>query len=416
MLEVRRIMVRCCGGYIRPRVLKLMCPVGAPECDRSDEFLEQSKLNVKPSIDIWSFGGVCSEAAVWVVLGIQGLVEYRDQRKQEICKKDTLQDGCCFHDGEKVLEAVEAMHDRLLKKGEVRPGDHVTIPIVDQMITSMLMEDPDGRQNAIWLWKRWLKISTEAQSKLKESNHQSTSREVSSMVQYMQNFSLNTQEAPLRDIHGAPVPYNGSSHPHGPPPNLLQYMSNPQTPGRLSSIKKTPTKRSDTWHDHSTKLDMTSGSVNGSPSPPIVTRQPLGASPSPETYPGFQEQADIYGTPSEESAIEDEDTLQAVNQLSHSPPNGLRPRLESNPQHSTIISPGEANQKSPPKTPPVLPKANRAVEETAPETSPQEIKPEKPYLSYKEARGIRETRFPLPRRSQDLLNDLKNRDHVSSFL
>lgn len=376
-----------------------MCSEGAPECYRSDEFLEQCKLNVQPSVDIWSFGAVCSEAAVWVVLGISGLTEYRSQRKQEICGKNTSQDGSCFHDGDNVLKTVEAMHGRLLNRGEVRPGDHVTKPVVDQMISSMLMEEPDGRQNAIWLWKRSRKISNEAQSKLQEPTKQSTTSDVSVVATSRMSVA------------------------YGPPPNFPQYRPNPQVPGQSSSFIQTPTRRSDTWHEQSTRG---SGSLHGSPSPPITTRQPLGASPPLESYHDFREQPDVYGTTSGGDA-----TLQTTNQLHYSPPNGLRPRLESNPRHSKIDSvptvyenfypekislSGEASQGSPPKTPTPPLVTNAIVTETAAKTPPQEIKPEKPRLSYKGAKRTRETGVALPHQSQDLLNDLKNRDHVSSYM
>jgi hypothetical protein len=460
---------------------KLICSKGAPECHRSDEFLEQSKLNVKPSIDIWSFGGVCSEAAVWVVLGMSGLIDYRRRRQQEICEKGTLQDGSCFHDGEKVLETVEAMHSRLLKRGEVRPGDHVTRPVLDQMVTSMLEEDPDGRQNAIWLWKRSQRILKEAQSELEEPNQQTTPKQVDSMVNKAQFFGLNMPETPPPTSHGAAQHYNRNSHPHGPPPNYPQYSSNFHPPELPSSVKQSPNRRSDTWHEHSTKPDMAPGPLYGSPSSPIATRQPLGASPPLDMYHGFQEQAEIHDAASDESATgRGEKTWQNVNRLSYSPPDGSKdvnflegasvPRqgirdfsppetesgarvrhaqqtrgdagpallpfrdggafrlpLESNPSHGkaattsmgyepsrpTIgITSDKANQRSPPKTPPLPPMANTTVAEPP----AQMPKPEKPYLSFKVAKQIRERRGVLPREAQDLLNDLRDRDHVSSYL
>ena len=136
------------------RLPRLICLIGAPECFRGDESLEHIELKVKPLIDIWSFGGVCSEAAVWVVLGKAGLDQYRLQREEEIRDKHTSQDGRCFHDGENILVTVKNMHDRLLKQGEIRPSDHVTGPVLDQMVVYMLEEDPDGRNDARWHQKK----------------------------------------------------------------------------------------------------------------------------------------------------------------------------------------------------------------------------------------------------------------------
>ena len=160
------------SGHLRARSSKLTCSKVAPECHRSDEFLEQTKLNVKPSTDIWSFGAVCSEAAVWVVLGRSGLADYRDQRKRKTYEKGTLQDGSCFHDGEKILKTVDDMHNRLLRGDKVRSEDHVTIPVLDNLVTFMLEEKPEGRLDAVQLWIRSQKILDKVKLELQESNRQ----------------------------------------------------------------------------------------------------------------------------------------------------------------------------------------------------------------------------------------------------
>lgn len=164
-------MVRCCS-HLYARSSKLICSKGAPECHRGDEFLEQTKLNVKPSADIWSFGAVCSEAAVWVVLGRSGLAHYRDQRKRKIYERGTLQDGSCFHDSEKILKTVDDMHNRLLRGDKVRSKDHVTITVLDNLVTFMLEEKPEGRLDAVQLWIRSQKVLGKVKLELQESNRQ----------------------------------------------------------------------------------------------------------------------------------------------------------------------------------------------------------------------------------------------------
>lgn len=300
----------------------LICSKGAPECHRSDEFLEQSKLNVKPSVDIWSFGGVCSEAAVWVVLGMSGLTEYRNRRQQEICEMDTSQDGSCFHDGENVLKTVESMHDRLLKRGEIRPEDHVTKAVIDHMISNMLTELPDTRQNALWLWKKCQSILREAQLELKKSSLRKSSGRIEPMADEAQFFTQNISNMPPQTLQ------ERNSHPHGPPPLNPRYSSNTQVHGRPLPTKDTLMRRSDTWHEHGTNTDLAPGQ---------------------------------------------------------------RPPLES---------------------PPLLPRSNM------PAAGPPNLKtkPSKPYLSYKVAKDIRERHANLQPAEQNLLNDLKDRDHVSSCL
>lgn len=111
---------------------------------------------------------MCSEAAVWVVRGKLGLMDYRNRRKQEIYERGTSQGGSRFHDGKKLLQTVETTHNRLLTKGEVRPGDRVTLPILDQLVDSMLEVKPEARLDAIQLWKRSDRLFQTVQLELQE--------------------------------------------------------------------------------------------------------------------------------------------------------------------------------------------------------------------------------------------------------
>lgn len=269
---------------------------------------------------------MCSEAAVWVVLGISGLIGYRGRRQQEIYERGTSQDGSCFHDGEKVLKTVEAMHDRLVKGGEVRPGDHVTKYVLDQMVTSMLEEDPDGRQNTIWLWKRSQKILKEAQLELKKSNKQTAPIHMDPQFsnKKAQFVGLNKPKTTPPASYGAAQPYSQDPSAHGPPPNYPQYSANFPLPSR-----------SDTRHEHSTKPDIAASPLYGSPSPPIAIRQPLGANPPLDTYPVFQEQAEFRVSASDETAtLHGENSWQSVNPVSYSPLNGSR---DSSPLESASV-------------------------------------------------------------------------------
>lgn len=481
------------------RCPKLTYSKGAPECHRSSEFLEQIKFNIKPSVDIWSFGGVCSEAAVWVVRGMSGLMDYRNQRKQEICEKGTSQDGSCFHDGEKVLTTVEAMHDRLLNKGEVRPADHVTLPVLAQMVDDMLEENPRERPDAIQLCRKSDRILAKAQSKLQESNQQTPLRYVDSMAYSTQIVSQNMPMTPpptenaqfvSENMPMTPPPTSHRAvppHSDGPPPRLKS-GSNDQPTGRTSSVKQVPTRRSGTWQEDSTTLDMApgplhGGPLNGSPPPRRATRQILEASPTADNYFALKEQPEtgaraFHGT----ATGHGEEGRQNFNPRSYSSPNGPRdislegpsvlgrgthgnsppetepgarvhlaqqPRsgarpalaplqnssafgssLESNPQHSNVASTstiyeephvmtgttsGEASRRSPPNTP-VTPPLALIWNTTAAEPPAQKTNPVKPYLSYEDAKEIRERRGYLPQQAQNSLNCLKARDHVSSNL
>ena len=472
-------MVRGCGRF-HAKFAKLILWKGAPECHRPDEFFERSKLNVRPLVDIWSFGGICSEAAAWVVLGMPGLNNYRYQRQQEIAGKDTMQDGSCFHDGEKVLRSVEYMHDRLLKGGEVRPGDHITKPVLDHMVTSMLMEDPDGRENALRLWKRSRKILDEAQAKLEESRRPNTLIHVDAMVNKVQSFVQHTPGTPSQNLHGAAQQYNGLPHAYGPPPHHPQYSPNPQMLDRNSSIKQTPKRRSDTCYEHNSGTDMTSASHHGSLTPPITSRQSVRASPPLDKYPVFQDRSDTRPTVPDETVFgAGGDDWHNVNPLSYSPPNGSRnvyllerpsvsqqgsgesaqpesnsssnvhlaqqtqsdagleatplrksgalgSQLESDLQHLKMGTftghepshpmPGNTSDETCQNTPPRTPRHPPIATAITVEPSASKIKPNRPRLSFKEAKQVRERRTSFSRHASNLLNDLKNRDHVSSSL
>lgn len=425
-----------------------MSSKGAPECHRSDAFLEQIKLNVKPSIDIWSFGGVCSEAAVWVVLGMPGLNDYRHRRQQEICEKGTSQDGSCFHDGEKVLQSVEIMHERLLRRGEIRPGDHVTRPVLDQMVPVMLEEDPDVRHPASALWKRSTKIVDEATKKLIKSNQQTehASLPVGSNAQYYETVM------PTTPPHRVVQPYHENTH--GAPPHRFRHRLNLGTSGRSSFLEQ---RRSGTWHGRNTNPDMTSSPLDGSPSPPIANQQRLGASPPVDIYSDPQERPELYGTTSDQTKdVFEAEILHAVRSMPYSSPNGLRnvhqnvrdlpppennvdarfrssgtyveAQLENDLQHSklagastgyehfpiaTDTTSGQASQRPQSKSQIAPSMANTPSAAAAVELPAQTTKPEKPHLSFADAKQIRIERRPLRPEHQGLLNDLKTRDHVS---
>src|SRR2546423_12449042 len=129
----------------------LICGVGAPECYRRDEFIEQSKLEVPRSVDIWSLGCTYSEAAVWVVLGSDGLADYRRKRKAETDRIYNFRDGGCFHDGVKVLDTVQNFHAKA--RENIRKNDIVTEGVLD-MVGDMLMAATNSRPTAHFLYDK----------------------------------------------------------------------------------------------------------------------------------------------------------------------------------------------------------------------------------------------------------------------
>ncbi|KAF2644780.1 kinase-like protein [Massarina eburnea CBS 473.64] len=125
----------------------------APECCRLAD-LQQSSILITPSIDIWSYGCVLSEAATWVVLGPPGRSDYEQLRKEEIKREspDLIPSGYgdCFHNGMSVLSAVNTMHKRLLERRRV---SDLIIQGVTELIDILLWTDPRERYTATQLYK-----------------------------------------------------------------------------------------------------------------------------------------------------------------------------------------------------------------------------------------------------------------------
>jgi hypothetical protein len=137
--------------------------IGAPECYRWDEFLERSKLEVPRSVDIWSLGSIYSEAAVWVVLGRDGLSDYRRKRKAETDRIYSFKDGGCFHDGAKVLDTVRNFHSKV--RENIRKNDHVTELVLD-MVSDMLVA-ANSRPPSHFLHAKSSRILQTAQERFK---------------------------------------------------------------------------------------------------------------------------------------------------------------------------------------------------------------------------------------------------------
>ena len=428
---------------------------GAPECYRSDDFIARTKVEVKPRVDIWSLGAIYSEAAVWVVLGKAGLTKYRNQRQQEVVGKDTAQDGRPFHDGQNTLTTVEQMHERLLvEEGEVRPGDYVTKHVLKDLVYSMLVDDPpDGRDNAIVLWKKSQKCVEKGQKQLKKRQSPPVANHVVSLSQaFHQRAPEKSSEVSYRDAEQL----SGTSHVQEPPPFDPRYSSNLQTNGRSFPMQQSLKRRSDTWHDPSSTRGIESGLHSMDFSSRISPRQLARAGSTLDNYTVNQEIMNTRKTIAEEATDEadremwqgahpfESDTVPPHSPGVSTPPESrTSPKLHFNRQMrngtglETVHLQGiqESGPFEPPPnfdapfpsrgamlSQPMLENASSEDEtrRSPPHTSssrPQasEAKPEKPSLSFAEAKKIREKRARLSYEAQQLLNQLKDRDHVRYF-
>ncbi|KAH8761295.1 hypothetical protein BGZ57DRAFT_858249 [Hyaloscypha finlandica] len=109
---------------------------GAPECYRPHFSSPKSMPRAEQNCDIWSLGCILSEAAIWVAHGGRGLEKYRQLRADELNRLGRGGDDC-FHDGEKVLDSVQA-HLKTLRDWSTRT-DPLTSHILD-VVDSMLLE------------------------------------------------------------------------------------------------------------------------------------------------------------------------------------------------------------------------------------------------------------------------------------
>ena len=138
------------------RKKSFLTPPGAPERHPG----RRGSLNaVSQTIDTWSLGCVFSIAATWVVLGYEGIKQFRKLREHAIEKivktplpqpagqeKINFSQGDYFHDGVRVLKDVSDWH-QMLRKAQ-RQTDTITSSILDLVDQFMLVEDANKRYKA----------------------------------------------------------------------------------------------------------------------------------------------------------------------------------------------------------------------------------------------------------------------------
>ena len=441
---------------------ELKSVAGAPECHRSDTFLEQCTLKVLSSVDIWSFGAVCSEAAVWVPLGMLGVTSYRNQRQQEIASKHTLQDGSCFHHRGSCLQAVDTMHHYVLKPNIIRPADCVTRPILNTVMESMLVENPEERQSALGLYRIFQDLLEKAEEKMQNHTQDTVWRNNDITFNKPQFLGWNAPNTPPHTSYGAAPPTSGINDMQDPP-DFAQNDLNPLTPNR-SPFSNDPLKRnSETWHGRSARMEVTPMLPNIITPPQTAKRQAFRTSPPPDLF--YQPSTEPRILPFDQlgslknSLLNDSRELELLDRAPFTQPvarySSTRKARHSNgtyhaqpfqnnvnsspikfPKHrlsdptadlqtTPLISaaltngyapfptiaaiPGSQMEQGDPHQAPLV-QAQEGISTI--ESSASEVKQEIPHLAYADAKRIRESRCNLQRDHQVLLNDLKGRDHV----
>ena len=132
-----------------------------------------TKTAVTQSIDTWSFGCVLSVVATWIVLGFQGIRQYRMLRR--LAPSNQGNDGKVadrFHDGNGVLPEIKHWHNFL--KAHIRSSDTATPLILDLIETRMLRTDPRDRYKSEKMCKELKEIIARAVREYKDKEIEET--------------------------------------------------------------------------------------------------------------------------------------------------------------------------------------------------------------------------------------------------
>ena len=117
---------------------------------------------MKQNIDIWSLGCVFSEAVRWLPHTYRGIVAYSAERKAEIDNIPSFNGVDCFHNGQKALTAVRESNEKA--KESLLRKDFITDKVME-MIGDMLVPAED-RPDTRFLWSKQIRILESAKDQL----------------------------------------------------------------------------------------------------------------------------------------------------------------------------------------------------------------------------------------------------------
>jgi hypothetical protein len=146
-----------------------------------DDQMGSSSTKITQAVDIWSLGCIYSEAAMWIVDGYKGIVDYRRQRMAKTDKIPNFKGGDCFHDGERVLKAVLDAHKDIEQR--LRQSDYITKDVLDSMVEEMLWDE--DRPSAKALWRRAERVLTTARQRLSSNTGEDSSARYNNSNRYL---------------------------------------------------------------------------------------------------------------------------------------------------------------------------------------------------------------------------------------
>ncbi|KAI0402285.1 hypothetical protein F4802DRAFT_608795 [Xylaria palmicola] len=155
--------VKRVSGASSGEMPKIPVPGGTRSFAAPEKFTYRPERRVEPEVtqgsDIWSLGCVFSIAATYVVLGKEGVKQYRLLRQSAI-ESLGIGVGDPFHDKEKVLLVVTDWHKYL--RNTVRKDDWYTAKILDVVDREMLITPGEDRINGALLSEKLRRIDEEA--------------------------------------------------------------------------------------------------------------------------------------------------------------------------------------------------------------------------------------------------------------
>ena len=104
---------------------------------------------------MWAFACVSSEFATWVALGYNKVEEYRYQRGIEF-RDSTGEPGQCFHDLDRVLNAVDENHKEISDNHGKTDG--LTPRLTEHVIQDIMQADKEARPSAKQIYDRCNRI------------------------------------------------------------------------------------------------------------------------------------------------------------------------------------------------------------------------------------------------------------------
>jgi hypothetical protein len=146
-----------------------------------DDQMGSSSTKITQAVDIWSLGCIYSEAAMWIVDGYKGVVDYRRQRMAKTDKIPNFKGGDCFHDGERVLQAVLDAHKDIEQR--LRRSDYITKDVLDSMVEEMLWDE--DRPGAKALWRKAERVLTRARQRLSSNTGEDSSARYNNSSRYL---------------------------------------------------------------------------------------------------------------------------------------------------------------------------------------------------------------------------------------